>query len=132
MSFHRISSDEQRRKAWLERIRQMNMPSLQYSYICSDYFSASCFQSNLQLNISGQRCKRRPKEDAVPPIFDYALQSITNRPRLSSENRRDRRMHQEDSYISFLIIAFYERISSSRYVTISDSLRIRNDRNLIH
>ena len=31
-----------------------------------------------------------------------------------------------------LIIAFYERISSSRYVTISDSLWIRNDRNLIH
>ena len=31
-----------------------------------------------------------------------------------------------------LIIAFYERISSSRYVTISDSLWIRNDCNLIH
>ena len=33
---------------------------------------------------------------------------------------------------SILIISFYERISSSRYVTISDSLWIRNDRNLIH
>ena len=93
VGFHTIPSDEQRRKAWLERIRRINMPPLQYSYVCSDRFSASCYQSNLQSKITGQRYKRWLKEDAVPSIFDYASQSNTKRPRLSSENRRDRRMH---------------------------------------
>ena len=93
VGFHTIPSDEQRRKAWLERIRHINVPPLQYSYVCSDRFSASCYQSNLQSKITGHRYKRRLKEDAVPSIFDYASQSNTKRPRLSSENRRDRRMH---------------------------------------
>ena len=99
LSFHKIPSDKQRRKAWLEGIRRLNTPPLQYSYVWSDHLPASCLQSNLQSKITGQRCKRRLKENAVPSTFDYVSQSNTKRLRLSSENYRDRRMHQEVSFI---------------------------------
>ena len=56
----------------------------------------------------------------MPSIFDYALQSITKRPRLSSENRRDRRMHQEDSFIFCFDYCLLRE--DFRYFTISDSL----------
>ncbi|XP_022797740.1 THAP domain-containing protein 5-like [Stylophora pistillata] len=122
VSFHKIPPDKQRRKAWLERIRRLNMPLLQYSYVCSDHFSASCFQSNLQAKITGQRYKRRLKEDAVPSIFDYASQSTKKRPRLSSENRRDRRMQQED--VAELLAAANDQNASTEGVVSNEEVVI--------
>ena len=99
LSLHKIPSDKKRRKAWLEGIRRLNTPPLQYSYVWCDHLSASCLQSNLQSKITGQRCKRRLKENAVPSTFDNVSLSNTKRLRLSSENHRDRQMHQEVSFI---------------------------------
>lgn len=95
ISYHKIPSDKQRRKAWLDRIRRTNMPPIKYSYVCSDHFLPSCFELDLRSQIAGQKCKRRLKEDAVPSQFEYSLEA--KKPRLSSENRTDRRRHQEVS-----------------------------------
>lgn len=105
VSYHKIPSDKQRRKAWLDRIRRSNMPQVQYSYVCSDHFLPSCFQSDLRSQITTQKCKRRLKEDAIPSEFKYSPEA--KKPRLSSENRLDRRRHQEVSSL-YCILCCYE------------------------
>lgn len=76
VTYHRIPSDKQRRKAWLDRIRRSNMPQVQYSYVCSDHFLPSCYELNLRSQITTQKCKRRLKEDAIPSEL-----SILQRPK---------------------------------------------------
>lgn len=49
------------------------MPPVQYSYVCSAHFLPSCFEVNIHLQITGQKCKRRLKEDAVLSEFDYGM-----------------------------------------------------------
>ena len=95
VTYHRIPSDKQRRRAWLDRIRRSNMPQVQYSYVCSNHFLPSCYELNLRSQITTQKCKRRLKEDAIPSEFKYSPED--KKPRLSSENRQDRRRHQEVS-----------------------------------
>ena len=46
------------------------MPPVQYSYVCSNHFLPSCFEANIHSQITGQECKRRLKEDAVPSEFE--------------------------------------------------------------
>ena len=75
ISYHKFPSDKQRRKTWLERIRRSNMPPMQYSYVCSEHFLPSCFEVNIRSQITGQKCKRRLKEDAVPSEFDYGREA---------------------------------------------------------
>ena len=100
VSYHKIPSDKQRRKAWLERIRRSNMPPVHYSYVCSDHFLPSCFELNLRPQMTGDKCKRRLKEDAVPSEFKYAPD--VKKPRMSSENRLNRRRQQEVSGLLLL------------------------------
>ena len=69
ISYHKVPRDTQRRKAWLERIRRTNMPPLENCYVCSEHFSAESFEVNLRAQITGVKCKRRLKEDAVPSEF---------------------------------------------------------------
>ena len=99
ISYHKFPSDKQRRKTWLERIRRSNMPPMQYSYVCSDHFLPNCFEVNIRLQITGQKCKRRLKEDAVPSEFDYGREA--KKPRLSSESRLERRRHEEVSILQY-------------------------------
>ena len=95
VSYHKIPLQKLRRKAWLHRIRRTNMPPMKYSYVCSDHFLPSCFEQDLRSQIAGQKCKRRLKENAVPSEFEYRYSTETKTPRLSSENRNNRRMHEE-------------------------------------
>ena len=96
ISYHKVPRDTQRRKAWLERIRRTNMPPLENCYVCSEHFSAESFEVNLRAQITGVvKCKRRLKEDAVPSEFCFRPPAKT--PRLSSENRLQRRSHEEVS-----------------------------------
>ena len=73
------------------------MPPVQYSYVCSAHFSPSCFEFNLRSQITGQKFKRRLKKDAVPSEFDFGHEA--QNPRLSSENRLERRRHEEVSFL---------------------------------
>ena len=97
ISYHKIPQDNQRRKAWLQRIRRANMPPLENSYVCSEHFSKDSFKVNLRAEITGQKYKRRLKEDAVPSEFSF--RPAAKQQRLSSENRRRRRSHQEVSVV---------------------------------
>lgn len=102
ISYHKFPSDKQRRKAWLERIRRSNMPPVQNCYVCSAHFSPSCFELDLRSQITGQKRKRQLKEDAVPSEFDYGHEA--KKPRLSSENRLQRRRHEEVSILFLYIV----------------------------
>jgi len=62
-------------------------------YVCSAPFLPSCFEVNIRSQITGQKCKRRLKEDTVPSQFDYGHEA--KKPRLSRENRLERRIHEE-------------------------------------
>ena len=84
ISYHKLPRDTQRWKAWLERIRRTNMPPLENCYVCSEHFSAETFEVNLRAQITGVKCKRRLKEDAIPSEFSF--HPPAKRPRLSSEN----------------------------------------------
>ena len=97
ISYHKIPQDNQRRKAWLQRIMRANMPPLENSYVCSEHFSKDSFKVNLRAEITGQKYKRRLKEDAVPSEFSF--RPAAKQQRLSSENRRRRRSHQEVSVV---------------------------------
>ena len=52
------------------------MPPMQYSYVCSDHFLPRCFEVNIRSQITGQKCKRRLKEEAVPSETRFTLEEI--------------------------------------------------------
>ena len=56
----------------------------------------------MRSQITGQNCKRRLNEDAVPSEFDYSHEA--KNPRLSSEKPLERRRHEE---VSTLAMTFY-------------------------
>ena len=97
ISYHKFPSNKEGRKTWLERIRRTNMPPVQYSYVCSAHFLPSCFEFDLRSQITGQKFKRRLKKNAVPSEFDFGHEA--KKPRLSSENRLERRRHEEVSFL---------------------------------
>jgi len=57
----------------------------------------------MRAKITGQKCKRRLREDAVPSEFDYDHEA--KKPRLSSENRLEQRRHEEVSIV-YILYAF--------------------------
>ena len=61
------------------------MPPLENCYVCSEHFSTESFEVNLRAQITGSKCKRRLKEDAIPS--EFCFRPPAKRPRLSSENR---------------------------------------------
>lgn len=69
------------------------MPPLENCYVCSEHFSAESFEVNLRAQITGTKCKRRLKEDAIRSEFSF--RPPAKRPRLSSGNRLRRRSHKE-------------------------------------
>ena len=106
ISYHKFPRDTQRRKAWLERIRRNNMPPLENCYVCSEHFSAESFEVTLRAQITGTKCKRRLKEDAIP--LEFCFRPPAKRPRLSSENRLRRRSHEE---VSVFCLSFFVKNS---------------------
>ena len=82
ISYHKLPRDAPRRKAWLERMRRTNVPPLENCFCCSEHFSAESFEVNLRSQITGVKCKRRLKEDAIPS--EFCFRPPTKMPRLSS------------------------------------------------
>ena len=80
------------------------MPPLENSYVCSEHFSKDSFEVNLRAEITGQKYKRRLKEDAVPS--ELSFRPAAKQQRLSSENRRRRRSHQEVSVVHLVELKF--------------------------
>ena len=80
------------------------MPPLENCYVCSEHFSAESFEVNLRAQITGVKCERRMKEDAIPSKF--CVRPPAKTPRLSSENRLRRRSHEEVSV--FCLLFFFK------------------------
>ena len=77
------------------------MPSMQYSYVCSDHFFVKLFLLvNIRSQVTGEKSKRRLKEDTVPSEFDCGREA---KPRLSSENRLVRQRIEEFSILQYSI-----------------------------
>ena len=83
------------------------MPPLENCYVCSEHFSAESFEVNLRAQITGVKCKRRLKEDAVPS--EFCFRPPAKMPRLSSENRLRCRSHEEVSVfrLSFFMNSYF-------------------------
>ena len=120
ISYHRLPRDSQRRKTWLERIRRTNMPPLENCYVCSEHFSAESFEVNLCALITGVKCKRRLKEDAVPS--EFCFRPPAKRSRLSSKNRLRRQSHEE---VSIFRLSFFFKNSYFSHSIIKLSIQRR-------
>ena len=93
------------------------MPPLENYYVCSEHFSAESIEVNLRAQITGTKCKRRLKKDAIPSEFCFPPPA--KRPRLSSENRHRRRSHEEVIVfcLSFFIKNSYFNHSEHSYAS---------------
>ncbi|KXJ29292.1 uncharacterized protein LOC110249366 [Exaiptasia diaphana] len=78
VSYHKIPMDVKLRKAWLERLRRDNLPTVENCYVCSDYCDKTCFKLDFREELTGERGKRRLNANAVPSIFAF---NSSNRPR---------------------------------------------------
>jgi len=95
VSYHRLPLDDvQQTKAWLARIRRVDMPPLEYCYVCSEHFLPECFEIDLRAQLTGQKCKRHLKDGTV---FLYAYGPEAKQPRLSTEKRLEQQRHQQVS-----------------------------------
>ena len=98
VSYHQLPLDDaQGTKAWLARIRRVDMPTLENFYVCSEHFSPECFEIDLRAQLTGQKCKRHLKDGTVPSVFPYAYGPKAKQPRLSTEKRLERQRHQQVS-----------------------------------
>ena len=102
ISYHKLPRDTQRRKSWLERIRRTKVPPFENYYVCSEHISAESFEVNLRAQITGVKCKRRLKEDAIPT--EFCFRPPGKRPTLSSENHLRRRSRED---VSVFCLSFF-------------------------
>ena len=91
ISYHRISNDKGFRKTWLARIRRDNLPPLQNCYVCSEYFTVDCLETDTVNALL--KVKRRLKREAITSVFSFG--SEPKNPRISSENRKSQERAQE-------------------------------------
>ena len=97
ITYHRIPSEVTTHKAWIERIRRQNLPSLKNCYVCSTHFANDCFEYRAQL--TGETSFRRLKETAVSSIFAFNKPKANKR-RAASENGLQMRKKFRGSQVS--------------------------------
>ena len=69
ISYHRIPNDKI--KAWKDRIRTANLPSIERCYAGSEHFTEDCFESDLGATLLNEKPKRRPKCEALRSVFSF-------------------------------------------------------------
>ena len=101
MSYYKIPSQLGIQKAWLPRLKRANLPPLKNSYVCSEHFGETFFESgtDLKKELIGQRIRRRLKADAVPIKFLFSAASGQQTRRLASEERIKRREREEVTHL---------------------------------
>ena len=57
VSYHKFPQDH-RTKAWLDRVRRVDMPPLENSYICCEHFLPSCFRMDFRAQCRRKRSKK--------------------------------------------------------------------------
>ena len=101
VSYHKFPQDH-RKKAWLDRIRRVNMPPLENCYVCSEHFLPSCFEIDLRSQLTGKKCRKYLKNDAIPSVFPFGPEA--KRARLSSESCLQRQRHKEVSFMLLILL----------------------------
>lgn len=71
--FHRLPlANKPLLKQWLVKLRLKDPPVTRNSRVCSEHFSADCFERDLQAELLCTKTKICLKPDAVPTIFSFA------------------------------------------------------------
>ena len=70
VSYHKFPQDH-RRKAWLDRVRRVDMPPLENSHVCSEHFLPSCFEIDFRAQLMGEKVRKHLRDDAIPSLFKY-------------------------------------------------------------
>ena len=70
VSYHKFPQDH-RTKAWLDRLRHVDMPPLENSYVCSEHFLPSCFRMDFRAQLMGEKVRKKLRDDAIPSLFKY-------------------------------------------------------------
>ena len=101
VSYHKILSQLQIKKAWIARLKRTNLPPLKNCYVCSEHFEEDCFEAGTQLKkeLFGNRSRRRLKPNAVPTNFLFSASSRPRTKRSASEKRIKRRQHEEVTHL---------------------------------
>ncbi|KAK6175903.1 hypothetical protein SNE40_014279 [Patella caerulea] len=82
--FHRFPSDARRRREWLVKIRNKNLPinssfkKVKNLRVCGKHFVPSDYVRDLQHELTGSKRKSILKKDAVPSIFPFLLEIQQN------------------------------------------------------
>ena len=77
VSYHKFPRDH-RTKAWLDRIKRVNMPPLENCYVCSDHFLTSCFEIDFRSRLTGKKFRKYLKDDAIPSVFKFGPEAKKN------------------------------------------------------
>ena len=97
VSYHKFPQDH-RTKAWLDRVRRVDMPPLENSYVCSEHFLPSCFEIDFRAQLMGEKVRKHLRDDAIPSLFKYGPEP--KKARLSSESRLQKQNHKQVSTVT--------------------------------
>lgn len=91
ISFHALPSDENTKKAWIQKIGRdvSNLPKEKNIFLCSDHFSEECFDKSHDMRMklappTKKKISRMLVQGSIPTIFSH--KPVPN-PRRSSTNR---------------------------------------------
>lgn len=68
VSYHKFPQDH-RTKAWLDRVRRVDMPPLENSYVCSEHFLPGCFEIDFGAQLMGEKVRKHLRDDVIPSLF---------------------------------------------------------------
>ena len=97
VSYHKFPQDH-RTKAWLDRVRRVDMPPLENSHVCSEHFLPSCFEIDFRAQLMGEKVRKHLRDDAIPSLFKYGPEP--KKARLSSESRLQKQNHKQVSTVT--------------------------------
>ena len=90
VSLYKFPSDPSLREKWIKQVRRTRAQwtAAKYSVLCSDHFTADCFEANSAIAATfGISKKRRLKPDAVPTIFYRQLTTDQSTSEASAQPR---------------------------------------------
>ena len=94
VSLYKFPSDPSLREKWIKQVRRTRAQwtAAKYSVLCSDHFTADCFEADSAIAATfGISKKRRLKPDAVPTIFYRQLTTDQSTSEASAQPRPGKR-----------------------------------------
>ena len=115
VSYHKFPQDH-RRKAWLDRVRRVDMPPLENSHVCSEHFLPSCFEIDFRAQLMGEKVRKHLRDDAISSLFKYG--PAPKKARLSSESRLQKQNHKQVSIVTHAY--FYHPVLFCKHLVLFD------------